>query len=178
MKSYKFSPIKKERELLGAIKYVHFSCHKLCKQCFENYLPNAGNIGIFCHYDSEYSFLTDLRKKLTEPSDNVAQKYFRLRKPIKIKAKDDVPETIYTYLYIRKPDPYRHQVGDVDFYLETDKYLQLKKEMTNGRVIKGARVFDRPDLDMIELHNPDIDALGYVSTEKMTQDVRIVINKK
>lgn len=37
----------------------------------------------------------------------------------------------------------------------------------------GARVFDRSDLDMIELYDPDVDALGYVSTNKMTEKVRI-----
>lgn len=28
-------------------------------------------------------------------------------------------------------------------------------------------------LDMIELYDPDIDALGYVSTEKMSEAVRV-----
>lgn len=45
--------------------------------------------------------------------------------------------------------------------------------MLNGKKVKGARVFDRPDLDMIELFDPDSDALGYVSTEKMTETVRV-----
>ncbi|MGD0728997.1 MAG: hypothetical protein ABR981_02885 [Candidatus Micrarchaeaceae archaeon] len=38
--------------------------------------------------------------------------------------------------------------------------------------MKGARVFERTDLDMIELYNPDVDVLAYVSTKKMTQKVR------
>lgn len=177
MKSYKFSPIRNEKQLLKAIKYTHFSCYELCKNSFGEYLPNAGNIGIFCHYDEEYKFLTALRISLTEPTDNINQKYFRLHKPIVIKAKGQFPETTYTYLYIRKPDPYRHQVGDVDFYLEPEKYAQLKMEMIGGKKIDGARIFERPDLDMIELHNPDIDALGYVSTEKMAEEVRVIIKK-
>lgn len=39
--------------------------------------------------------------------------------------------------------------------------------------MNGTRVFDRPDLDMIELYDPDSDALGYVSTEKMSETVRV-----
>ena len=173
MKLYCFSPIKNEDELLEAIKHTHFACFKLCKQSFGKYLLVAGNMGVFCHYDDEYKFLTKLRKKLTEESDNVDQKYFRLHNPVVIPALGDIPETTYTFLYIRKPDPYRFHVGDVDFVLEENKYQELKKSLQNGTVIKGARIFERPDLGMIELYNPDVDALGYVSPREMTEKVRI-----
>jgi hypothetical protein len=173
MKLYRFSPIKTEKQLIEAIKHTHFECYKLCKQAFGKYLPNAGNIGIFCHYDEEYEFLISVRKRLTESSDNINQKYYRLHEPIVVPAEGDVPETIYTYLYIRKPDPYRSHVGDVDFYLEPNAYNQLKQELLKGKQVDSARVFDRPDLDMIELFDPDIDALGYVSTETMTETVRV-----
>ncbi|MDP3770344.1 MAG: hypothetical protein Q8R40_05415 [bacterium] len=173
MKLYRFSPIKNEQELLEAIKHVHFACFRLCKQSFNKYLPVAGNMGVFCHYDDEYNFLTELRKKLTEESDNVNQKYFRLHKPIVIPARGDVPETTYTFLYIRKPDPYRFHAGDVDFVLEEEKYQELKKSLKNGKVIKGVRVFERPDSDMVELYDSDIDALGYVSPREMTEKARI-----
>lgn len=173
MKLYRFSPIKSKEKLLEVIKHIHFECYKLCKQSLGHYLPNAGNVGVFCHYDDEYEYLTGLRKEMTEASDNVSQKYFRLHEPIVIPAQGDIPETTYSHLYIRKPDPYRSHVGDVDFYLEPEDYNQLKQEMLNGKVVKGARVFDRPDLDMIELYDPDVDALGYVSTETMTETVRV-----
>ncbi len=173
MKLYRFSPIKSQEELLEAIKHIHFACYKLCKQSFGEYLPNSGNIGVFCHYNDEYQYLTEVRKKLTKASDNVDQKYFKLYKPIVISAKGGVPETTYTYLYIRRPDPYRHHMGDVDFYLEETEYTKLKGEMLDGKNVPGARVFERPDLDMIELYDPDIDALAYVSTSKMTETVRV-----
>lgn len=173
MKLYRFSPIKNQKELFDAIKHVHFECHKLCKESFGKYLSNAGNIGIFCHYDSEYGNLIKIRKKLTEPSDNPDQKYFRFYKPVTISGRGDIPETTYTFLYIRKPDPYRHHVGDLDFYLEPEKYRILKRSLLAGKKMKGARVFERPDLDMIELYNPNVDVLAYVSTKKMTQKVRI-----
>lgn len=173
MKLYRFSPIQNKDELLEAVTYVHFACNKLCKQSFGEYLPNAGNLGIFCHYDDEYDQLIALRKEMTEESDNVNQKYFRLHEPITIPARDDVPETIYTHLYIRKPDPYRHHVGDVDFYLKPDEYKELKQAMQNGKVVKGARIFPRQDLDMIELYDPDVDACGYISTEEMAATAHV-----
>lgn len=164
MKLYRFSPIKKENELREAISYIHFACFKLCKQVLGKYLPVAGNIGIFCHYENEYQFLTELSKKLTDESDNLFQKYFRLHEPIVIPAKDGVPEATYIYLYIRKPDPYRHHVGDVDFILEKDKYQELKNSLQT-ETMKGARIYYRSDPDMIELYDPDVDALGYVRTK-------------
>lgn len=177
MKLYRFSPIKGEKELFEAIKHTHFECYKLCKQTFGKYLPSAGNIGIFCHYEDEHKRLTEIRERLTEESDNVNQKYYKLHKPVVISKKDDVPEATYTHLYIRKPDPYRAQVGDVDFYLEPEKYKKLKAEMIRGKKVKGARVFDRSDLDMIELYDPDVDVLSYVSTAKMSEAVRVKLSE-
>lgn len=173
MKLYRFSPIKSEQELFEAIQYIHDACFQLSKNAFGKYLPVAGNIGVFCHYDSEYDFLTEIRKKLTEESDNINQKYFRLHSPIVIPAREDIPETVYTHLYIRKPDQYRAQVGDVDFVLDDEKYIELKESLQKGLKINGVKIFDRPDLDMVELSDPDIDALAYVSTRAMTEKVRI-----
>jgi hypothetical protein len=173
MKLYRFSPIKGKVEFLQAVEHIHFSCYALCKQSLGTYLPNAGNMGIFCHYDDEYVFLTTLRKQLTEPSEDVNQKYFRLHEPIIIPARGDVPKTTYTHLYIRKPDPYRHHAGDVDFFLDPAQYRELKQMLLEGTVIKGIRVFDRADLDMLELFDPDVDALGYISTKTMAEKVRV-----
>lgn len=173
MNLYRFSPIKDLAHLLQAIEHTHFECFRLCKQSLGSYLPVAGNIGIFCHYDDEYVALTELRKELTEASDNINQKYFRLHAPIVIPAKGDVPETMYTHLYIRKPDPYRAQVGDVDFVIRDNEYAALKKSLQDGKVIRGARLFERPDLDMIELYDPDSDALGYISPKEETERVRV-----
>ena len=164
MKLYRFSPIRNKAQLIKAIEHVHFACHKLCKQSLGRYLPVSGNIGVFCHYEDEFEFLTKIREELTKLSDNINQKYYRLYKPIIIPAKGDVPETTYKYLYIRQPDPYRYQVGDVDFYLEPKEYAKLKQSIRKGKKVKGARIFPRPDLDMIELFDPDVDCCGYITT--------------
>lgn len=54
MNNFRFSPIKSQSELLEAITYIHFSCHKLLKQKIGRYLHVAGNIGVFCHDEDEY----------------------------------------------------------------------------------------------------------------------------
>lgn len=172
MKFYKFSPIKSKDELFKAIEYVHFESYKLCKNAFNEYFDNAGNIGIFCHFDHEYQFLTKLRKELTVESNNPDQKYFTLHTPIIIPAKNDVPRTTYKYLYIRQPNINSPQVGDVDFYLNNDEYKGIKSALAAGRQIKGARIFDRKDLDMIELFDTNIDVVAYISTSSMTEKVR------
>lgn len=150
---------------MEAIEYTHFACFRLCEKALGKYLPVAGNIGIFCHYDDEYELLTGIRKELTSESDAMFTKFYRLHEPIVIQTEENIPETTYTHLYIRKPDPYRAQVGDVDFLLLKDEYEKLKQSVASGRVPKGARIFERHEPDMVELFDPDVDALAYIRTE-------------
>lgn len=174
MKLYRFSPIRSKKVLMAAIKYTHFACFKLCKKVFGTYLPVSGNLGIFCHFDEEFEFLIKLREELTEKDDNWNQKYFRLRQPIIISAKSDILETTYTYLYVRKPDKDKPQVGDVDLVLEKDKFDELKKSVLEKREIKGVELFYRQDLDMIRLSGTDIDILPYLTTRYMYENVKIL----
>ena len=152
---------------MKAIQHIHFACHTLCMQSMGRYLPVAGNVGVFCHYDDEYMFLKKLQAELTDLSKSVYGKYFRLHQPIIIPAKGDIPKTTYSYLYIRKPDPNKNQVGYIDFYLEPEKYAELKQSLLDGKAIKGVRVLpNRPDLDLVELYDSKIDAWGYIGNKK------------
>lgn len=162
MKPFRFSPIKNKEELFNAIEYIHFETHRLCKQNLGFLLPVAGNIGVFCHYEDEFNDLIKLRKELTDININWNQKYFKLYNPIIIPAKDDIPETKYTFLYIRKPDVNMPLVGDADFYLEPDNYKEFKQSVISGKFDKGVKVFERPDLDLVELLDPSIDVSAYV----------------
>ena len=172
MKSFRFSPIKDQAQLLKAIEHIHFECHKLCKQRLGYLLPVAGNVGVFCHFEDEFVLLTKIRKQLTDINNNWNSKYFKLHKPIVISAKDGVPETTYTYLYIRKPDDHTPNVGDVDFYMEPNKYSALKQSLLSGKTMKGVMIFDRPDLDLIRLFDPKIDASSFVGQKTMAENVR------
>jgi len=169
MNSYRFSPIKNESELFEAITYLHFAAHKLLKQTLGYLLPVSGNVGVFCHFEEEFKLLIEIRNMLTDLNDNWNQKYFRLNEPIIIPAKANIPETRYTCLYIRKPEAIHTHVGDVDFYLEPIKYKKLKKSLQSGKVIEGVSIFDRPDLDLIRISDPDIDVSVFVGMYQMSK---------
>lgn len=169
MKPFRFSPITNIVQLFKALEYVHFQSFRLCKQNLGYLLPVAGNIGIFCHYEDEFELLTGIRKELTDLNDNWNQKYFRLYKPIIFPNKDSVPETTYTYLYIRKPDADTPNVGDVDFYLPLDKYKKLKQSIISGKFSKGVKMFKRPDLDLIRLFDPEIDVSAFVGSYNLEE---------
>ncbi|MDD4900744.1 MAG: hypothetical protein PHS62_01360 [Patescibacteria group bacterium] len=170
MKSYRFSPIENKDQLLGVIKYTHSRCFELCKEIYGRYLPVAGNIGIFCHYEDEYKFLTKLRQELTEESDNWNKKYYRLYEPIIIPAQGDLPGATYTYFYVRKPDQHK-EAGDIDFVLNTSEFDKLKKFLLGGEQKKGVEIFDRPGLDLIRLSDPSIDVLAFIGTKNMAENV-------
>lgn len=169
---YRFSPIENKQQLLAAIKYTHLKCFELCKKVFGKYLPVAGNIGIFCHYEDEYQFLTKLRKELTKESDNWNQKYYRLYEPITIPAQGGVQDTVYTYLYIRKPD-YHTEVGDVDFVLNSKEYSKLRRNLAKGIKIKGMEILDRPELDLIKLSDPAFDVSSFIGQKDMAENVKV-----
>jgi hypothetical protein len=110
MKLYRFSPISSYQKLIEAIQYTHIECNTLCFSSFKKYIPIAGNIGIFCHYQEEFLFLKKLQKEITIANDAWNQKYFQLIHPIFIPQENNIPSGRYTHLYIRKPDPYRSHV--------------------------------------------------------------------
>ncbi len=136
-------------------------------------MDNNGNIAIFCHYDDEYERLMQWRKEMADgTTENPNQKYFPLHNPIVIPAKDDIPESTYTHLYIRKPDPYRHHVGDIDFLLPDDDYRTLKKIIADNPAT-WMRLFPVSNIDMIELYDSDSDVLAYISTLETGLSVRV-----
>jgi hypothetical protein len=153
--------------LFEAISYIHFESFKICHKILGYTLPNSGNIGVFCHFEDEFERLTKIRKDLTLESDNWNNKYFRLIKPIIIPNNGIVPKTTYTYLYIRKQERTHLHVGDMDFYLQPDKYMLLKKTLQSGKTIKGLSIFDRPDLDLLRLSDPKSDVSVFVGTYQM-----------
>jgi len=165
MKRYRFSPIFNESELFNAIRYVAYQCYGLCKKSFGYYFKTAGNLGIFCHDQNEYERLIKIRTQLTIESDNILNKYYKLHTPIIIPAKDDIPQTEITYLYIRKPDDRHPQVGDLDFLLPKNEYDELKHQIREGKKFGYARIFPRGDLDMIEILDPRADAAAYIRTK-------------
>lgn len=161
------------KKLLDIIAVVHQGCFEICKDSLGKYLPVAGNIGIFCQTEDDFQMFTRVREEITEPSINPNQKYFRLKEPIVLPTVNGIPETTYTYLYIRKPSPDSPELGDVDFVLPANEYVALKQRILSGEKIKGAQIYNRPGWDNIEIRDSQIKALTYVSTQEMAEKVRI-----
>lgn len=162
-----------EKELLDIVHEVHLGCFRLCKVVIGNYLPIAGNMGVFCQSQDDFERFTRVREELTESCDNPNQKYYRLRRPIVIPSTDDLPETSYTYLYIRKPAEDTPELGDVDFILPYDEFVLLKNRVANGENVSGASIYSRPGWDMVELKNPSVRAVAYISYQEMAEKVRV-----
>jgi hypothetical protein len=167
--------INSEEELFEVIKQIHFDAYKLCRKVFGRYFENSGNMGVFCHFADEYEKLNKIREKLTQPSDNPNQKYFKLIKPITIPKDGDFPETKYLFLYIRKPDPtsYGNFTGDVDFYVEDKEYEKLIDLVGKGNV-EGAQLYDQQGVGtLVQMSSANIGAVAYISTRDTTEKVRI-----
>lgn len=164
-------------KLFDLIEKIHFDCYHLCKLAYGRYFENSGNMGVFCQSEEEYLALDEIKKELTQPSDNPNQKYFRLNTPFVISTKDDVPETTYEYLYIRKPDPtpYGKYLGDVDFIVEEYKLQKMLTEVKKDNV-QGAEFYSyKNTYEMIQLTNKNINSVAYISTKEIAMGMRLKI---
>ena len=92
-------------KLLEIINQLHTESYKLLEDKVGKVFSNAGNIGVFCQNERQFSELCSLKEELTINSNNPNQKYYELKEPLVVKSTDRTPEIAYTHLYIRKPDP-------------------------------------------------------------------------
>lgn len=160
MRLYRFSPVSNEKELRAALTHIHAACMKLCEKTLGVRLPNSGNIAYFCHYEDEYQHLLELSLSLTTQNTHPL-KYRQLQEPLNIN------KLTYSHLYIRRPDPYRHHVGDIDLLIAQEEYNKLKQRLLDGESIKGVRIYPGDSLDMIELYDPDSDVLAYLTPQRL-----------
>lgn len=166
MSLYEFATIDSKEKFFEAVKYLDRESTELIKKVFGKNIAVAGNIALFSHSEIEYSFLKALTKDLIIISSNPRQKYFQLIDPIIL------GNNKYEWLYIRKPKVDSPQVGDIDFVLGDDEYNFLKNKVAGGG-IKFARIYDRPNWDMIELFDPKSNVLPYITTKSMAEKVRL-----
>jgi hypothetical protein len=170
-----FTKIESKQQLFQLIKEIHTECYRLSFKSFGRYFDNAGNIGIFCHYDDEYELLTQIRNELCIEQENPRLKYYTLKNPIIFESDDGIPAAKYTHLYIRKPDPtdYGKHAGDIDFFLNDKDYLSLlnrfKSDQKNS---KGASLYEYNGAEMIEIASSLEGALAYISTKEIAEGMR------
>jgi len=156
MKLYHFSPIKNEKELIKVIKYVAIQNSKLSKKIVGKSLP-IKSLTVFSHYSSEFEKLVKILLKLGNPHNEHNGPRIILHIPVKVLGNS------ITHLRIRKPDPYRMQVGCSDFVVEN--YQNFKK--VNLGKNKNLRLIKRQEYEYIEFFHPDFDVLGYVVSDSI-----------
>ncbi len=174
MSKQDFELIDSQEKLMRVIQQLHEASNRLVDSSL-GFLPNnAGNLGIFCHFESEYNYLMSLQNQLVHPSTNPATKYFKLIDPIVISKTSQYPMATYTHIYIRKPDPtpYGQNLGDIDYYVESEKFYDLI-ELVKAGTIPTAELYDQVGVGpMIQLTTPASRVLTYISTKEITEKVR------
>ncbi len=148
MKLYRFSPIKSEKDLMKAIKYISIQSTKLCKKTIGKELK-ISYLTVFSHYEKEYNSLENILNKIGKYYNENNGLRVTLNKPIK------VGKNVITHLRVRKPDPYRKQVGCSDFDVN---YNEFKAKYLG---VKNLRLIERSDYEMIEFHDPGFYVLAY-----------------
>lgn len=161
-----------QSQLVDQVTHIYYECAQLIHTSI-GYVPEtAGNVAIFCQTDEEYDTFQELTIHLTKTSDNPAQKYFQLIEPISIKGKSEIPPTVMSWLYIRKPSKDTPEVGDIDFVLELEEYNKLKEQTGNGNIQNGS-IYKRADWDMLEFKNTKYDSIPYITTLPMAEKARL-----
>jgi len=152
MKLYRFSPIKNEEQLKEAVVYIATKTTELSKKIIENTFP-VSSLTVFSHYPDEFENLQKMLSNLGKPYNENNGPRILLKEPIQ------AGDNTIKYLRIRKPDPYRMQVGCSDF--DVEDYLDFENKYLLKRT-NNLRLIDRPDYKMIEFFDADFDVLAYV----------------
>lgn len=151
MKLYRFN-LTKKKNLLRAIRYVANETSRLIERTIGRELPIT-YLTIFAHRQEEYERLITFATELGKPEETKNGLRFNLTEPIRTRSGS------LKKLRIRKPDPYRTQVGCADYDVGdyTDfRDKQLEKHPYNVRLV------ERQGHSMLEFHNPDFDVFAYV----------------
>ncbi len=157
MKLYRFSPINSKEELLEAVNYAALKTTELCKKITGEEYPIA-TLTIFSHYPDEFERLKEAALSMGSLESENNGPYVRLNEPIQL------PNNQLNLLRIRKPDPYRMQVGCCDF--EVKNYQEFKDKYLDHHS-NNLRVIERPEYEMIEFFDPDFDVMAYMLSNKI-----------
>jgi hypothetical protein len=151
MVKHLFSPIGGESTFNEALEYTAEELRKLCIKVLGETLP-IDTLKVFSHYFDEYDLLEGIVSSKGPKSKFTQGMNYYSNVDLTISGEHIL------WLGVRKPDPYRSQVGCGDFSVADydgfkDKYLDLE----HGYV---REIMD--DRDMLEIWHPDFDVLGYV----------------
>jgi hypothetical protein len=163
MDLYRFSPIESPTVLDDAIRYIADECTWL----FFNevgYVAPIRSLTIFAHYPDEYDHLARLVTDMGVLVNENKGPRVKLREPVTVHVgnievnglRETVTQTI-EYLRVRRPDPYRMQVGCAVY--DVSDYWDFKSFY--GLVSASPRTLDRGEYEVLEFFSPSSDVLGY-----------------
>ncbi len=154
---YRFSPIADKATFLKAINWIVVKTIKL-GELATNQPYNISSLTVFAHYPQEFE---QIKIMLLEMGTEVAENhgpFVKLTKPLNIESNN------IDTVRIRRPDPYRMQVGCVDFKVEN--YEEFKNTYLTNEP-ENLRLIEREDYEMIEFFDPNLDVLAYVVSKQL-----------
>ena len=143
--------IENQTELVEAVKHIASKTSSMSREIIGKDFPIT-SVTVFSHSPEEFTVLSEILEKLGKPYNYNNGPRITLDNPIETEGNQII------HLRIRKPDPARPQVGCNDF--ETD-YNTFKTEYL-GKYPNNLTLIQRPEYDMIELHDARFDVLAYV----------------
>jgi hypothetical protein len=152
---YKFSPIETQEQFEAALGYVAENVGNLAVRLCGQRMP-VPILKLFAHYNSEYQILEGFVKRHGQKAKVSSGNSFYVH----VKSGLRVAGEPIELLGVRRPDPYRMQVGCGDYVVDdfqgfADKVIQAQPEY--ARPVENAH-----GLSMVELWHPDFDVLGYI----------------
>lgn len=151
-KLYRFSPISNKDNLLEVVNYIANKNIELCNNVLGKKLQ-IDTLTIFTHYLDEFEKLKEVALMMGKLESESNGPYIKLNEPIEVSGnKIDL-------LRIRKPDPYRMQVGCNDFLVSN--YEEFKNQFL-AQKHRNLRLIKRDEYEMIEFFDPDYDTLAYI----------------
>jgi len=155
MQLYRFSPITNDEQCSEALLYINAQLGMLIKVAIQTDLP-IDTLKIFAHYDAEYTFLRKWIVTIGENDGTSEPSYYvKPTKPIEIN------DSRISLIGMRRPDPYRSQVGCGDYVVED--YNAFKSTYLGKSPF--IREIAHPKFEMLEVFHPDFDVLGYIAKD-------------
>ena len=155
MQQYRFSPNTSTEQLHEAVVYICNSANSLFST-ITNEKVSITSVSVFAHYPNEFEFLKNTVVEMGTFVGDTNGPRVALTQPIV------VGENTITHLRIRQSDPYHGQVGCVDF--DVPSYAVFKENFL-GTHPNNLRLLVRPEYELIECFDPNVDVLGYVLSE-------------
>lgn len=145
------NPIQNQEKLIKTVKDIALKTSSMSQKILGKTFP-IKSLTVFSHSQSEFELLIKILSDIGKPYNYNNGPRVELYEPITVET------NIITHLRIRKPDPDRPQIGCNDF---ATNYQEFKKEYLT-KYPENLNLIERPEYEMVELHDPEFDVFAYI----------------